>query len=685
MKRIYSSGGGVGKKSGGFSSFGTITPGTTNRVTKYTNGPAGIIGDSNIEDDGVLVTSYKETNIRGKLCIGSKVNAAHIVDIVMTPGFGGSVDLEANNTGLLTPMSLAFYKNHNNVPQSVNPPIPPTLQDTINGEVLGGVSFNGVESNTYFQSAGFNGIQEGSSGAGSIYFSTFNGAAYAERMRISYLGQFLIAQASRLAGTSYADIDIFATGDNVFAGRTYSNLQTAHPALVLFKSASATRTLVDTTAGDYLGRVSFAGVSNGGAGEQPAVDILAIQSGAGGTTIPADLVFKFGQAAAGATVEKIRMVTAGLLLIGSAVTQGNFGLQVTQLNENETGFEALSYSTTNSKTGALVFCKSHANTEIKGDTGTGEQLGAIRFKSTSGVAFRQALEIGVFQEGAASITPGSYLSITSYNGVSYDERIRLNAAGQLLINQTVAISDYKLQISSLNTTENGAQFTLYSTDTAKYSKLVLSKSAQNTIGFTNTGVGDALGSLEFRNTFNGAFYEAFEFQAVQNEAASATAATYLSLITNFGAVHTERFRFEPNGTFLVYRDNTTISESISLQNSNTTAANGNSIIWRTTTINAGAASGQEMARVEAMYTIHDHATRAAELNLYCTIAGVAKKAVRCRPTSAGGHVQITCGNANPGSGDNQTVTMYLDESGNSLKFRVVYGGGTVKTGSVALV
>jgi hypothetical protein len=93
----------------------------------------------------------------------------------------------------------------------------------------------------------------------------------------------------------------------------------------------------------------------------------------------------------------------------------------------------------------------------------------------------------------------------------------------------------------------------------------------------------------------------------------------------------------------------------------------------------------EMARVEAMYTIHDHATRAAELNFFITVAGSAKKALRCRPTSNGGHVQITCGNANPGSGDNQTVTMYLDESGNSLKFRVVYGAGTVKTGSIALV
>jgi hypothetical protein len=685
MKRIYTSGGGVGKKSGGFSSFGTITPGTTNRITKYTNGPAGVIGDSNISDDGVLVTSYVETNIRGKLCIGSKVNAANIVDIVMDPGFGGSADLSANNTGLLTPMILSFYKNHNDIPQSVNPPIPPTLQNTINGEVFGGIGFNGVKTNNYFLSAGINGIQDGGSCQGSLTFSTYNGVVYSEKMRLSYLGNLLINRTSQLAGSPSGEIDINTSMNNALTGHSYSTFKSAHSAIQLFKSASNSIALVDTTAGDYLGRYSFAGVSNGGAGYQPAVDILAIQSNVGGLTIPADLIFKFGGAGDPATVERIRIVSAGMMLSGSASTKGNFAYQATQLNENETGFEAIAYSTTPTKTAALVLIKSHANTEVMGDTIDGEQLGVIRVRSTYGTGFRDTFELGVYQEGAASNVPNSNLRFSSCDSGIFSERMRLNAAGQLLINQTTAISNYKLQVGSLNTTENGGLFTLYSSDTAKYSKLILAKSAQNTIGFTNTGIGDVLGGLEFRNTFNGALYEAFELRAVQNEAASANAATYLSFRTNYGGANTERFRFEPIGLFIVYRDNTTIVESMQLENHNTTASNGNSIIWRTTTTGAGAASGQEMARIETVNTLHDHATRSAELNLYCTISGTEKKAIRCRPTANGGHVQITCGNVNPGSGDNQTVTMYLDEGGNTLKFRVVYGVGTVKTGTVTLI
>jgi hypothetical protein len=582
MKRIYASGGGVGKKSGGFSSAGNA-PGTTNRITKYTNGPAGIIGDSQIED------------------------------IPFAPGFPPTQPIIRTDVNVM----VALQGQVSIGPQYSNPT-----------DIL-----NIME-------------QEGIAGTARIH-----------SVSLDPVGGFDIALQRRRGATFI--------------------------------------TPVDTVIGDYFGSITFRGftVNYGGIGELSTVDgfkLIVKQTGAMGvyTSVAADLIFQ-AQGLLSPTTgfnEVARITAAGQLLIGNTgVTQGNFGCQITQLNENETGFEALAYSTTNTKTGAMVFCKSHANTAIKGNTVDTEQLGAIRFKSTNGVAFRQALEIGVFQEGAASDLPGSYLSITSYNGISYEERLRFNASGQLLINHTAAISDYKLQIASLNVTNNGAQFVLYSTDTAKYSKLVLAKSAQNTIGYTNTGIGDLLGAVEMKHTFNGAFYEAFEIQAVQTGAAEANAEAALTFITNAGSVHAERYRFDGIGRFSITRQNSTIVECITLYNLDTTAANGNNIIFRTTTINAGASAGMEMARVEAMYTIHDHATRAAELNFFITIAGSAKKAIRCRPTSNGGHVQFTCGNANPGSGDNQTVTMYLDESGNTLKFRVVYGGGTVKSGTVALV
>lgn len=285
---------------------------------------------------------------------------------------------------------------------------------------------------------------------GRLVFSTTadGGSTVTERMRLDSAGNLAIGRIP-----STVQPTMFEASDTVAAGGIYR---------------LATLRAVRTTA-DYTVRLGFGGYRDVDADSLIAsIDAEAVNGTVNaGLAHGGHLVFRTSADGATAnTLERMRITSAGKVVIGNtsvvssvysagAVVAGLSGYDNT---EGGSAIFLMRNDATNAAATPLLSLGRSRNATVGSHTvvTVGDTLGAVNFVGSDGSAFREAAKIIAQQDGgtpsATSMAGRLAFYTTASASVTPTERARITSAGELLVNQTTATGDAKIQVS------NGVRF-----------------------------------------------------------------------------------------------------------------------------------------------------------------------------------------------------------------------------------
>ena len=311
-------------------------------------------------------------------------------------------------------------------------------------------------------SSGSNGmtIRSGSSDAGQISFSdaTTGDAEYrgqilyhhdgdymrfrtaaVERIRIDGSGRLLVGASS--SADQNAKIQASTTGYEVFEGFNYGNDAVGSIIRLAKSRATSIGSQTIVQADDELGRISFLG-TDGSNYRNAAVISAEVDLTPGSSDMPGRLVFKTTPDGSSTPTERMRIDSAGRLLLGTSTARANFfnsssNYPQFQIEGTDSQNSALSLTRNVNSSGyaPLHFAKSRG-TSVGSNTivQSGDYLGGVIFSGSDGSEFVSAAAIHSEVDGTpgANDMPGRLTFHTTSDGASSPtERVRIDKDGAI--------------------------------------------------------------------------------------------------------------------------------------------------------------------------------------------------------------------------------------------------------------
>ena len=151
--------------------------------------------------------------------------------------------------------------------------------------------------------------------------------------------------------------------------------------------------------------------------------------------------------------ERMRITSGGNVLVGttSASTTGVYGTPQISVESNAfASSQIMSHSNTSGNFSILGIGKSRGTGAAPTIVADGEVVGAIYFFGYDGASYRPTSAITSIVNGTPGTAdmPGALIFNTTADGASsISERARITSSGELLINTTTDVGDFKLQVS----------------------------------------------------------------------------------------------------------------------------------------------------------------------------------------------------------------------------------------------
>jgi hypothetical protein len=306
---------------------------------------------------------------------GAKLQVSQNTDA----GTAISVVSASASTGLTTDYATLFLQNTNTTNNNYN--------------AIGFVNDQGGYSSAIY---GIYTSHTSGSQSGALAFSTRNAGTFDERMRITAAGNVGIGTTSPLY-----KVQIEGSSSTVYSGSARNTL------LGIYNP--------DTTSGVYAGiELQAAGVGNAS-----LANISAIDAGSGSTDLA------FGLRNSNTFEEKVRITSAGRLLVGTSTAQGTSIVQV------------CGNSTASTDPGDLRIIRGLGVSSIGANVGAA--LGYIRFGTFEGAVGATIEAQSDATWSSTSDTPGRLVFSTTADGASSPtERMRIDSIGRVLIGTTTS-------------------------------------------------------------------------------------------------------------------------------------------------------------------------------------------------------------------------------------------------------
>jgi hypothetical protein len=133
----------------------------------------------------------------------------------------------------------------------------------------------------------------------------------AERLRVDSSGNVIIGETSQING---GNLNLATSAsDAVLSFLCRSTTDSHHPKIIMQKSSTNSGNFASTADGELLGSIIFRGVNTSSVSDIGA-QIIAVQNGTSGSTVPTDLVFNTTE------TERMRITSSGQLVFPIADT-----------------------------------------------------------------------------------------------------------------------------------------------------------------------------------------------------------------------------------------------------------------------------------------------------------------------------------------------------------------------------
>ena len=287
-------------------------------------------------------------------------------------------------------------------------------------------------------------------------------------MRMTNAGELLIGStATRImtAGASMKE-QIEAADNSSGLSMTRNTVDTSGPNVRFLKTRGTVVGAVTTVqSGDSLGQIQWFGTD--GTNIIASSEIRAEVDGALGTSdMPGRIVFLTTADGASSVTERMRLTSTGQVLIGHTAAVNSIyaaanaipGLSVFDATSASSSILLMRNDATGpASTPLLSLGRSRsATTGAHTVVQVGDTLGAVNFVGSDGSAFKEAAKIIAQSDtgtpSATSMAGRLAFFTTPSASVTPSERMRIDSAGIMMVGQTTATGDAKIQVS------NGVRF-----------------------------------------------------------------------------------------------------------------------------------------------------------------------------------------------------------------------------------
>ncbi len=400
-----------------------------------------------------------------------------------------------------------------------------TYSVVASGDALGQITFRGADGAGFEDAAAISAAVDATPGAddmpGRLMFSTTADGAktLSERMRIDNAGKVLVghtADVGLTGSTGILQLNVSALAGGAVVNVWSATNVTDSADIVLQRSKSNTSgTHAIVASGDRTGRlISMA--SDGSAFTVVGAIHFEVDGTPGASDMPGRITFRTTADGASATSERMRINSSGQVLINGTASYGRTG---TILEANVTtggGIAITAWSATGGNAGNLDLQKS-ANDTVGTHTrpADGDTLGQLGYRASNGTAFVTTAfvrgEVDGAVGGATDLPARLTFGTTPDGSATVTERMRINASGQVLINQTSSIDPggYGTLLEIAKSGYASAAFSSFSATAAEAPRISLQRSRHATIGqHTIVQDGDSLGGFVWWGSDGSAFRSA---------------------------------------------------------------------------------------------------------------------------------------------------------------------------------
>ena len=275
-----------------------------------------------------------------------------------------------------------------------------------------------------------------------------------ERVRINANGKVLINHSSArgIGGSQFRQLQIEGTSAGDSSASLVRNSADVSPPNLSFGKSRATSvggtTIVQD--GDALGNITFSGADGTDLQTNGAVIRAEVDGTPGANDMPGRLIFKTTPDGAAQSTEKLRITSAGKILVGDTTARDFDDGNTPQLQvaSNTSGEWARMSSATyiDSAIGGGIILAHSRNATIGSHTvlANGDKLGSIFFEGSDGTQFARGAQIQAFVDGTPGTNdmPGRIEFSTSNDGSSSPTvRATFNSSGSFIIGGTSSSID----------------------------------------------------------------------------------------------------------------------------------------------------------------------------------------------------------------------------------------------------